>query len=75
MLVIDGAVVTIDAMGCQREIAQKVTDKRADYVLAFKGNQGSLRDDVEAFVVEQRFAIRGHYDQPGHHSWRRLWSH
>lgn len=54
MLAIEGAVVTIDAMGCQREIAQKVVDKKADYVLALKGNQGSLRDDVELFVAEQK---------------------
>ena len=54
MLAIEGAVVTIDAMGCQREIAKKVIDKKADYVLALKGNQGSLRDDVELFVAEQK---------------------
>src|SRR5271165_4297509 len=47
MLAIEGAIVTIDAMGCQREIAQKIIDKKADYVLALKGNQGSLREDVE----------------------------
>ena len=38
MLVIKGAVVTIDAMGCQREIAAKIIEKEADYVLALKGN-------------------------------------
>ena len=41
-------------MGCQREIAQKIIDKKADYILALKGNQGSLRDDVELFVAEQK---------------------
>ena len=54
MLVIEGAVVTIDAMGCQRTIARKVIDKKADYVLALKGNQGSLHSDVQLFVAEQR---------------------
>ena len=54
MLAIEGAIVTIDAMGCQRDIAQKIVDKKADYVLALKGNQGSLRDDVEIFVAEQK---------------------
>lgn len=54
MLSVEGAVVTIDAMGCQREIARKIIDKGADYVLALKGNQGSLRDDVEVFVTEQK---------------------
>lgn len=54
MLEIEGAIVTIDAMGCQRDIAQKIIDKKADYVLALKGNQGSLREDVELFVAEQK---------------------
>jgi len=54
MLAIEGAIVTIDAMGCQRDIAQKILDKKADYVLALKGNQGSLRGDVELFAAEQK---------------------
>lgn len=53
MLAIEGAIVTIDAMGCQRDIAQTILDKKAEYVLALKGNQGSLREDVELFVTEQ----------------------
>jgi predicted transposase YbfD/YdcC len=54
MLAIEGAIITIDAMGCQRDIAQKVIDKKADYVLALKGNQSSLREDVELFAAEQK---------------------
>ena len=54
MLAIEGAVVTIDAMGCQRDIAQTILDKKADYILALKGNQGTLSDDVELFVDEQK---------------------
>lgn len=54
MMSIEGAVVTIDAMGCQRDIAKKIINKKADYVLALKGNQGSLRADVELFVAEQK---------------------
>ncbi len=54
MLTIKGAIVTIDAMGCQREIAAKIIEKEADYVLALKGNQGTLRDDVEEFFIEQK---------------------
>ena len=50
MLAIDGAIVTLDAMGCQREIV----DKKADYVLALKANQTSLHEDVELFVDEQK---------------------
>jgi predicted transposase YbfD/YdcC len=54
MMAIEGAIVTIDAMGCQRHIAQKIVDKKADYVLALKGNQGTLREDVEIFAAEQK---------------------
>jgi predicted transposase YbfD/YdcC len=56
LLAIEGAVVSIDAIGCQREIARKIIDKKADYILALKGNQGSLREDVELFAAEQRAA-------------------
>jgi len=54
MLAIEGAIVTIDAMGCQRDIARKLRDKKADYVLALKGNQTSLSEDVDVFVTEQK---------------------
>lgn len=54
LLSIEGAVVTIDAMGCQREIARKIIGKGADYILALKGNQASLHDDVDLFVKEQK---------------------
>jgi len=54
MLAIDGAIVTIDAMGCQRNIAKKIIDKKADYIIALKGNQGTLREDVGVFAAEQK---------------------
>ena len=54
MLEIEGAIVTIDAMGCQREISQAILDKKADYVLALKGNQGTLKDDMKLYVEEQK---------------------
>ena len=41
-----GTVVTIDAMGCQRAIAEKIIEKKADYVLAVKDNQGLLAEQV-----------------------------
>ena len=53
LLTLKGAIVTIDAMGCQREIAAKIISKEADYILALKGNQGSLRKDTELFMTEQ----------------------
>ncbi len=54
MLSLKGAIVTIDAMGCQRHIARKILDRGADYVLALKGNQGSLHADVELYFKEQK---------------------
>jgi predicted transposase YbfD/YdcC len=54
MLAVEGAIITIDAMGCQRAIAQKIIDKKADYVFGLKGNQGSLRKDVDLFIAEQK---------------------
>jgi len=45
MLAIEEAIVTIDAMGRQRDIAQKVVDRKADYVLALKGNKVAAWDD------------------------------
>ena len=52
-LSLQGATVTIDAMGCQREIARKINDKGADYILALKGNQPTLAEDVRLFDAEQ----------------------
>jgi len=46
-LEISGCIVTIDAMGCQTEIAADVIDQEADYVLALKDNQGQLFEDVK----------------------------
>ena len=54
MMAIEGAVVTIDAIGCQRNIAKQIVDAKADYILALKGNQTTLREDVEFFAVEQK---------------------
>jgi predicted transposase YbfD/YdcC len=54
MLAIEGAIVTIDAIGCQRDIAAAILAKNADYVLALKGNQGTLCDDVELLAAEQK---------------------
>jgi predicted transposase YbfD/YdcC len=48
-----GAVVTIDAMGCQVEIAQVIVDGGGDYILAVKGNQPTLHDGVVEHVLEQ----------------------
>lgn len=59
LLVIEGAIITIDAMGCQQQIAEKIIDRKADYLLAVKENQGHLLDDIkEAF--EQTPAAGSH---------------
>jgi len=52
MLEIQNCIITIDAMGCQRAIAEVIQGKGADYVLALKGNQGTLREDVELFFED-----------------------
>jgi predicted transposase YbfD/YdcC len=46
VLELTGAIVTIDAMGCQKEIAAKIREKKADYVLSAKGNQEHLEEDI-----------------------------
>jgi len=50
LLSLKGPIVTTDALNCQRAIAAKVVAQGGDYVLALKGNQGSLHDDVRAFL-------------------------
>jgi predicted transposase YbfD/YdcC len=50
---VQGAVVTIDAAGCQKNIAKKIVDAKGDYVLALKGNQGNMHRQVVAWVDHQ----------------------
>ena len=47
VLDLKGCIVTLDSMGCQREIAKKIVGKRADYILAVKGNQPGLHKAVQ----------------------------
>jgi predicted transposase YbfD/YdcC len=54
LLDIKGAVVTIDAMGCQREIAKTITEREADYVLALKDNHPTLSEAVTLFLNDAR---------------------
>jgi predicted transposase YbfD/YdcC len=59
-LAVQGCVVTIDAMGCQRSIAQQVLDQGGDYVLALKDNQPRLAADVqECFAHAQGTGLVG----------------
>ena len=50
LLELQGQVVTIDAMGCQTAIAQQIIDQGGDYILALKGNQGTLAEDIGLFL-------------------------
>jgi predicted transposase YbfD/YdcC len=47
LLNVSGCIVTIDAMGCQKDIAQTIRDEKADYVLRVKDNQSNLKQDLE----------------------------
>lgn len=46
LLTLKGAIVTTDALNCQRAIAEQIVEQKGDYALALKGNQGTLHDDV-----------------------------
>ena len=60
LLELHGAVVTIDAMGCQRTIAAQIIDQKADYVFGLKGNQGTLHEDVALLFDERQDGFAGH---------------
>jgi len=55
MLEIKGCIVTIDAMGCQTDIADKIIDKGADYCLSLKENQGNLYNDIKLYTETEIF--------------------
>ena len=60
MLDLTGCIVTIDAMGCQKEIAREIVEVQADYLLAVKKNQGQLCEDVrDLFEGAQEFDFEG----------------
>jgi predicted transposase YbfD/YdcC len=80
LLDLTGAVVTLDAMGCQKEIVSAIRDRGADYVITVKGNQGTLYDDLSDYFVDcldsdfagvphryQRRVERGHGRQEARH--------
>jgi predicted transposase YbfD/YdcC len=50
LLELKGCIVTLDAMGCQRKIAEEIIDSGADYVLALKGNQGTVHEEFKEFL-------------------------
>lgn len=50
-LAIKGCIITIDAMGCQKSIAEQIVKQKADYLLALKANQGKLHEEVASFLT------------------------
>jgi len=52
MIYVKNCLVSIDAAGCQTKIAKMIIDKEGDYLLALKGNQGKLKEDVETFFQD-----------------------
>lgn len=61
MLDIIGTIITIDAMGCQKKIAKRIIFKEADYILALKGNQSNLNDEVIDFFKKTEQPEFKHY--------------
>jgi predicted transposase YbfD/YdcC len=51
-LVLKGCIVTLDAMGCQKDIAAHVVDKHANYVLALKGNHATVHEEIKEFFAD-----------------------
>lgn len=83
ILEVRGCIVTIDAMGCQTEIAKQIVEKGADYVLAVKANQGVLLEDVTRYfdcavedkVKETAYTYYETVDgEHGRQETRRYWS-
>ncbi len=54
LLDIENCIITIDAMGTQTDIATKIIENKADYILALKGNQGNLQEEVESIFRVQK---------------------
>lgn len=69
-LAIEGAIITIDAMGCQKDIASSIVEKKADYILALKGNQKELK---EIFKIADELDAKSYtYDGTGSHGGREI---
>jgi predicted transposase YbfD/YdcC len=83
VLSVKGCLVSIDAMGCQKAIAKQIVEQGGDYLLALKGNQSNLADEVEAVfsvadgVGYEGYAVDYHETEErnhGRHEIRRYWS-
>jgi predicted transposase YbfD/YdcC len=83
LLDITGAIITLDAMGTQRAIAAQIIEQGGDYILALKGNQGSLHQEVKAFFETAEHShwvgiefSHSDYTEAGHHriEHRQVWA-
>jgi len=63
---VEGATVTIDAMGTQTKIAEKIIEKKADYCLALKGNHSDLHDDVKFYFENETVITKSVTREKGH---------
>jgi predicted transposase YbfD/YdcC len=68
LLDLEGALVSLDAGGCQKEIAKQVIDKKGDYLMVVKKNQGTLYEEIEAYF-KSKFA--GDFKDPGMSCYRK----
>jgi predicted transposase YbfD/YdcC len=67
LLALKGTLVTADALNCQRAVAAQVVRQGGNYVLALKGNQGTLHDDVRAFLDDPATPVAGHTETDAGH--------
>ena len=58
LLELDGCIVTLDAMGCQRSIVEKIINKGSDYNISLKGNQGNLHKEVAEYLATPPSTIK-----------------
>ena len=65
LLDIERSIITLDAMGCQQEIAKQIIKQKADYVLALKGNHSGLQAELEAWwhKIEREGLTENNYDE------------
>ena len=66
LIAIKGCIITIDAMGCQKEIAKKIIEKEADYILMVKENQAELKEQIEKVFRIQKPEISDVEEDFGH---------
>ena len=65
MLDIENSIITLDAMGCQQEIAKQIIKQKADYILALKGNHSGMQSELEAWwhKSEREGLTKSNYDK------------